>query len=501
MKFLCVLLISCLSAATPARATVVVSKLFSSHMVVQRDAPVHLWGQADAGEQVDVSLDTSSASVNADSIGNWSLYLPALPAGGPYTLSIRGSNTLQFDDVMMGDLWVASGQSNMELPLKGYDPATQIDNGPEEIAHANYPLIRLFLIKHDISDYPLQDFKAVDGWSQCTPASAAEFSAVAYFFARSLQKQEHVAIGLIDATWGGTPAEAWTSLDTLGNDANLQPVFSFRAAAMDSEVTAEQAGRVDAKARAEGKNPPHRSWRPDPSSWRPAGLYNALIAPLTPLSIRGVIWYQGEANSAPQTAPFYRKLFPALIQDWRARWNQPDLPFLFVQLSAYGGGPLDAWGVLRDAQRRTLDLADTGMAVTIDIGNEHSVHPGNKQAVGERLSLLARKIVYKENIVASGPLFRLAYPDGNKMHVWFDDAKGLKSRGPLGAFEVAGEDGAFVPAAAMIEGDTVTASSDTVPQPRYVRYGWANYPASDHPANLYNEAGLPASTFTSYPEP
>jgi sialate O-acetylesterase len=501
MKLVSFLLASYLCAVLPASATVVVSKLFSSHMVLQRDMPIHIWGQADTGEQVDVSLDTSTVSIKADSIGNWSVYLPARPAGGPYTLSIRASNTLQFDDIMMGDLWVASGQSNMELPLKGYDPATQIDNGPQEIAHANYPQIRLFLIKHDNSDYPLQDFKAVDGWSQCTPETSAEFSAVAYFFARALQAKEHVAIGLIEAGWGGTPAEAWTSFDTLSNDANLMPVFSSRAAAMDNEVIAEQTGRADARARAEGKTPPHRGWRPDPYSWRPAGLYNALIAPITPLAIRGVIWYQGEANSAPQTAPMYRKLFPAMIQDWRARWNQPDLPFLFVQLSAYGGGPLDAWGVLRDAQRRALYLANTGMAVTIDIGNEHSVHPGNKQFVGQRLALLARQIVYKENIVASGPLFRLAYPDGNTMHVWFNDAEGLKSNGPPEAFEVAGEDGVFVPATAKIEGDTVTASSDAIAEPHYVRYGWANFPPADHPANLFNGAGLPASTFTSYPEP
>jgi sialate O-acetylesterase len=488
-------------AAIPACAKVEVPKIFTSHMVLQREMPIHVWGQADPGEQVAVSLDNSSASVNADSIGHWSVYLPARPAGGPYTLSIRATNTLQFDDIMMGDLWVASGQSNMELPLKGYDPATQIDNGPEEIAHADYPQIRLFLIKHDNSDYPLQDFKAVDGWSQCNPESAAGFSAVAYFFARSLQQTEHVAIGLIDATWGGTPAEAWTSLDTLGNNADLMPVFGSRAAWMDNEVTAELTSRADAKAKAEGKNPPHRYWRPDPASWRPAGLYNALIAPLTPLSIRGVIWYQGEANSAPQTAPMYRKLFPAMIQDWRARWNRPDLPFLFVQLSAYGGGPLDAWGVLRDAQRRALYLVNTGMAVTIDIGSEHSVHPGNKQSVGERLALLARQIVYKENIVASGPLFRLAYPDGNKMHVWFDNAAGLKSDGWPGAFEVAGENGIFVPATARIEGQTVTVSRDVVPEPRYVRYGWANFPPADRPANLFNGAGLPAATFTSYPEP
>jgi sialate O-acetylesterase len=501
MKFLFLLLASYVCAAVPARATVTVSKLFSSHMVLQRDMPIHIWGLADAGENINVSLDKSNASVKTDSMGHWSIYLPPHSAGGSYTLSIHGANTLQFDDIMIGDLWVASGQSNMELPLKGYNPSTQIDNGPEEIAHANYPHIRLFLIKHDSSDYPLQDFKAVDGWSQCSPATAAEFSAVAYFFARSLQQKEHVAIGLIDATWGGTPAEAWTSLDTLGSDANLLPVLGARAAAMDYEVTAEQTALADAKARAEGKNPPRRYWRPDPYSWRPAGLYNALIAPITPLAIHGVIWYQGEANSAPLTAPMYRTLFPALIRDWRAHWNQPDLPFLFVQLSAYGGNPLDAWGVVRDAQRRALYLAHTGMAVTIDIGNEHSVHPGNKQSVGERLSLLALQIADKENIVASGPLFRLSYPVGNTMHVWFHNANGLKSNGAPGAFEVAGEDGVFVPATATIEGDTITTSSDAVPEPRYVRYGWANFPPADHPANLYNGADLPASTFTSYPEP
>jgi sialate O-acetylesterase len=501
MKLMALLLASWLSTALPAHASVEVPKLFSSHMVLQREMPIHIWGQAEPGEQVMVSLDNVSASVKTNSIGRWSLYLAPRPAGGPYTLHVIASNTLVFDDIMIGDLWVASGQSNMELPLKGYDPATQVHNSLTEIAHANYPQIRLFLVRHDISDYPLQDVKAADGWSRCDPASAAGFSAVAYFFARALQQKEKVAIGLIDATWGGTPAEAWTSLDTLGNNADLMPVFGSRAAWMDDEVTAEQTSRADAKARSEGRNPPRRYWRPDPVSWRPAGLYNALIAPLTPLSIRGVIWYQGEANSAPKTAPMYRKLFPAMIQDWRARWNQPDLPFLFVQLSAYGGNPLDAWGVLRDAQRRALYLANTGMAVTIDIGNEHSVHPGNKQSVGERLSLLARQIVYKENIVASGPLFRLAYPDGNKMHVWFENATGLKSDGPLGAFEVAGEDGAFVPAIATIDGDTVTASSDAVPEPHYVRYGWANFPPADHPANLFNGAGLPASTFTSYPEP
>ena len=179
MKILFLLIAFYVCAAVPAGATVTVSKLFSSHMVLQRDMPIHIWGLADAGEQINVSLDTSNASVKTNSIGQWSIYLPAHRAGGPYTLSIRAANTLQFDDIMMGDLWVASGQSNMELPLQGYDPKTQIDNGPEEIANAKYAQIRLFLIKHDSSDYPLQDFKAVDGWSQCTPSTAAAFSAVA----------------------------------------------------------------------------------------------------------------------------------------------------------------------------------------------------------------------------------------------------------------------------------------------------------------------------------
>jgi sialate O-acetylesterase len=501
MKVLALLLASCICSAVPACASVDLPKLFSSHMVLQRDVPIHIWGQAESGEQVKVSLGGSMASVKSDSIGRWSVYLASHSAGGPYTLSVSADNTLVFDDIMIGDLWVASGQSNMELPLKGYDPATQVEGGLEEIDRAaNYPQIRLFLIKHDSSDYPLHDFKAVDGWSRCSPASAAGFSAVAYFFALAVQQKENVAIGLIDATWGGTPAEAWTSLDTLGNNADLRSVFGTRAAWTDDFVAAQLTGRADAKARADGKTPPHRPSHPDPVSSRPTGLYNALIAPLTPLRIRGVIWYQGETNTPPLTAPTYRRLFPAMIQDWRTHWDQPDLPFLFVQLSAYGGSPADAWGELRDAQRRALYLANTGMAVTIDIGNEHNVHPANKKSVGERLALLALQVAYQERIVASGPLFRLAYPDGNKMHVWFENSAGLRSDRAPGAFEVAGEDGIFVPASAKIEGETVTVSSETVPEPRYVRYGWANYPPQDHPANLFNGAGLPAATFTSYPE-
>jgi sialate O-acetylesterase len=498
MPVLRLFVVSIIFTATQAHAEVKLPKIFSSHMVLQRDMPIHIWGEAAPGEQVAVSLQNSSASVTADKSGRWSVYLAPRVAGGPFTLSV---GALQLDDILIGDLWMASGQSNMELPLKGYDPATQIQNGANEIAAANHPQMRLLLVQHDASDFPLNDAKT-SGWSVCDPDSATSFSAVAYFFGRAIQQQEHVPIGLIDATWGGSPAEAWTSLNTLGSDAALMPVFANRAIRMDGEGAQQRLDLTAVEAASQTKAiPAQHEWHSAQASWAPAALYNAMIAPFTPLPIRGVIWYQGESNSSPRMAPLYRRLFPALIQDWRTQWHQSDLPFLFVQLSAYGGSPNDNWGVLRQAQFNTLHLANTGMAVTIDIGNEHNVHPANKQDVGARLALLARSIVYKENLISSGPLFRYAYPEGSTMHVLFDSSAGLTSKGPLQSFEIAGADGIFSPANAKIEDDSIAVSSPAVPSPRYVRYSWANYPSPDHAPNLYNAAGLPASPFTSYPIP
>ncbi len=480
-----------------ANAEVSLPKLFSSHMVLQRDMPIHVWGSAAAGEKITVELHGLAASTSTDDVGRWSVYLPSQSAGGPFTLAVRGSNTVQFDDILIGDLWFASGQSNMEMPLAGFPNSADIQDSAKEIAAANYPDIRLLLIERDTADYPLEDVKSATGWSTCTPETAKNFSAVAYFFARDLQKaqgKQHVPIGLIDSTWGGTPAEAWTSLDALGADAALMPVFATRAERMNHESTEMRLDAADKLAREQGKPlTPGRSWHPNPTSWRPAALYNAMVAPFTPLPIRGVIWYQGESNSS--YAGLYDRIFPAMIQDWRTQWHQGNFPFLFVQISAFASTPKEDWGTLRDAQRRSLYLAKTGMAVTIDVGDEHNVHPANKQVVGERLSLLARQIVFGENIVASGPLFQLAYPSGGAMHVWFHNADGLKSKGgPLEGFEVAGHDGVFVPATARIEGETVTVTSPSVAQPEYVRYAWPNFPK----ANLYNGAGLPASTFTSF---
>ncbi|WP_353070210.1 sialate O-acetylesterase [Tunturibacter empetritectus] len=500
----------CLLAATlAAQAEVSLPKLFSSHMVLQRDMPIHLWGSATPGESVTATFHHLTNTATADPTGRWSLYLPPQPAGGPYTLTVRGTNTITYDDILLGDLWFASGQSNMEMPLDGFGPDTQIEDAEKEIVAANYPDIRLLLIEKDAADYPREDVRATTGWSLCTPASARTFSAVAYFFARDLQKaledkKQHVAIGLIDSTWGGTPAEAWTSLDALGSNASLMPVFAARAEQADREPTEARLDAFDKQARAEGKpTTPNRDWHPNIESWRPSALYNAMVAPFTPLPIKGVIWYQGEANSALNRAGLYDRLFPTLIKDWRQHWAQGNFPFLYVQISAFASSPKEDWGELRDAQRKTLSLINTGMAVTIDIGNEHNVHPANKQAVGERLSLLGRRLAYNEDLTASGPLFRLAYPDKGAMHVWFDNAAGLYSKnGAAGGsqvegFEVAGADRVFLRANARIDheasGDTITVASPAIPNPQYVRYAWPNFPQ----ANLYNGANLPASTFTS----
>lgn len=489
-----------LATATPftvVHAEVTLPKIFSSHMVLQRDMPIHVWGTAAPGEQVSVSFHGKSTTATADIRGRWSVYLPAQAAGGPFTLEVRASNTIQVDDILLGDLWFASGQSNMEMPLAGF-PTAVLKDSEKEIAAANHPQIRLLRVEKDASPFPLDDIKSVTGWSLCTPETSHDFSAAAYFFARDLQQHQKVPIGLIDSTWGGTPAEAWMSLNGISSNASLMPVFAARAERMDRESTERRLDQINKQAKLEGKpTTPTRPWHPDPASWEPAALFNAMVAPFTPLPIRGVIWYQGESNARLNMVELYHRLSTGMILDWRRQWGQGDFPFLFVQISAYASTPQENWGLLRDAQRRTLDLTNTGMAVTIDAGDEHNVHPANKQIVGERLSLLARKLAYGENLTSSGPLFRLTYPEGGAMHVWFNNAEGLNFRGQPSGFEVAGLDGKFVPAEARIEGSTVVASSPSITEPRYVRYAWPNFPS----ASLYNGAGLPASTFTSFPVP
>jgi sialate O-acetylesterase len=442
------------------------------------------------------SLHGISRDAVGDGLGKWSIYLPPEAAGGPYQLIVSASNHIVLEDVLVGDVWFASGQSNMEMPMKGF-PGAPLKDGAAEIAHSGQPQMRLLYIPHKAADYPLRNSEA--SWTVCSSETAANFSAVAYFFGRELTAREHVPIGLIDSTWGGTVAEAWVSLRGISQDAGLMPVFATRAQMMETQaeaaaILAKERGE-DQAARQAGQTPPNHPWRPDPASWGPAALFNGMVAPVVEYGIKGVIWYQGESNSRQGFAPMYSKIFPALIADWRAQWRQGDFPFLFVQISSFGSGADEGWATIREAQRRSLAVANTAMAVTIDVGDPDNVHPADKQTVGARLALAARALAYGENVEYSGPLFRQAAPEGDGVRVWFDHTAGglVAKGGELRGFEIAGEDGRFASAAARVDGKTVVVDGAAVKGAKYVRYGWANSPA----VNLYNSEGLPASPFTS----
>jgi len=488
-----------LMPVAPGFAEVKLPKVLSDHVVLQRDSPIHIWGGADPGEQVTVSLLSTKQTAAADDLGKWSVYLAPQPAGGPYSISVQGANTITISDVLIGDVWFASGQSNMQMPLKGFPNSAVLKNGAEEIANSNQPQIRLLRVHDRASDHPLPDLADPDEvWTLCTPNTAANFSAVAYFFGREIQQQEKVPVGLIDDTWGGTPVRAWVSLDSLSADSSLMPVFQDWSEMADTTADVPamlvREKREDDAAKQAGSAPPKHSWHPNPTSWAPAYLYNGMVAPLTELPIKGVIWYQGETDSAISIAPMYSKEFSTMIADWRGKWREGDFPFFFAQISSFTSTEFEKWGIVRDAQRRTLSLANTGMAVTLDVGQADNVHPPDKQTVGHRLALAARAVAYGEHIEASGPLFRQAVPEAASMRVWFDHGDVLTTKGgALTGFEVAGSDHKFVPASASIDGADVVASASQVNKPVYVRYAWANFST----ANLYNSAGLPASTFSS----
>jgi sialate O-acetylesterase len=354
--------------------------------------------------------------------------------------------------------------------------------------------VRLLRMEHQSSASPLAGISAV--WQPCTPETAKDFSAVAYFFAREINRREHIPIGVIDSSWGGTPIDSWISLDALSADASLMPAFSARAHFADLQTnlglieSAEKS--ADAEAAAHNLPKPSHPWHPDPTSWIPAGLYNGMVAPFTPYAVKGFLWYQGETDSAPDRAGLYAKLLPTLIADWRQQWRQGNLPFLFVQISSFNSPP-ESWGLIRDSQRRTLNVANTGMAVTLDVGQRDNVHPPDKQMVGARLALAGRALAYGEaGLEFNGPLFRQITRQDGTLQIWFDHAEGLHSSGgDLKGFEVAGADGNFVAATAKVQGTNVVVSAPEVTEPVQVRYAWQNF--TD--ANLYNGVPLPASTF------
>ena len=448
------------------RADVQLPSLFADHMLLQADRPIHVWGLADPNEEVTVSFRSQVVAASASDTGEWSLHLDPSDTGGPFTLDVQGNNKISLEDVYVGEVWVASGQSNMVWPLE------QSNDAEAEIAAASFPEIRFFKVDQSTADLPLTDLTGE--WQVVSPETAGGISAVAYFFARHLHRQLGLPIGIIQSAWGGTPAEAWTSQEALGSDRELAALIP----------SYDRTARIA------------RSRRQDPRlHHKPTALYNAMIAPLTNYAIRGAIWYQGENNGNRGQGILYRKLFRTLIEDWRGAWGLGDFPFLFVQLANYGKVPsADAWPELREAQTMALGLANTGMAVTIDIGNPTDIHPRNKQDVGLRLALAARVVTYGESgIDHAGPMFRQATWEGQRVRLWFDHTyEGLEARGgPLRGFEMAGAAGGFYIAEASIQGNTVVLSNPAVPAPARVRYGWA----ADPDANLFNSAGLPASPF------
>jgi sialate O-acetylesterase len=447
--------LAALVLAAPARAEVKPHGLFTDNMVLQRDTECPVWGTAEAGEDVSVSLGKTGEDkgigvrTKADADGKWKVSLPGQKAGGPYTLIIGGKEKkVTLKNVYFGEVWVCSGQSNMEQSLATTADARKV------IENSKNPMIRLYTVRHRNEKMPVGDVRGT-GWQECDPKSVGHFSAVAYYFGRDLQKKLNVPIGLIHSSVGGTPAEAWTPRPAMEADPQLKGLAA-----------------------------------------RGSSLYNGMIAPLQPFAIKGVIWYQGESNAG--AAYQYRTLFPTMIRAWREAWKEGNFPFLFVQLApwmAIVDKPQEsAWAELREAQLLTSQkVPNTAMAVITDAGDPRDIHPKRKEPVGARLALAARALAYGEKIVYSGPLYDKIKVEGNKAVLSFKDVgKGLEAKGgELTGFTIAGEDRKFHNARAKIENNTVVVWSDDVAKPVAVRYGWANCPV----VNLWNKDGLPASPF------
>ncbi len=481
-----------LAVGHPVAAEVAVCGVFGDHMVLQRDTALPVWGTARPQEQIKIAIGGREASCRADASGHWRAMLEPLAAGGPLEMAIVGENTITLRDVLVGEVWLCSGQSNMAMPVQRAQQAEQ------EIAQARHPSIRLLKVTRGVADEP-GEF-AGKQWELCSPETVPEFSAAGYFFGRDLHQALNVPIGLIDSAVGGTPAESWTPRPILDADPAYQPIFDrwneriAAARAAETRQASQPAGARKGKAATKPAAP--RVAELLRSSQRPSVLYNAMIHPLVPYAIRGVIWYQGESNAG--RAYQYRNLFPAMIASWRAAWGQGDFPFLFVQLAGWEHGPTQpyesAWAELREAQTMTLSLPRTGMAVITDVSQPDNIHPVNKQEVGRRLALAARAVAYGEKLPFSGPMYASMSVEGGKIRLRFKHADGgLEARpaGSLKGFGIAGEDRKFVDAEASIDGETVLVHSDKVAAPVAVRFGWADVPD----CNLYNQAGLPASPF------
>ncbi|MHC4943801.1 MAG: sialate O-acetylesterase [Planctomycetota bacterium] len=493
-----------------AKADVELPHIFGNNMVLQRDRPVRFWGKADPGEDIRVRLGEHEAGTAADAGGRWSVELPVMKNGGPHQVIIRGKNTICFENVLVGEVWLCSGEGNMEFPFQW------VVNARKEIETARIPEIRLFQVPKIASGRPEADVPS--SWQVCSPQHVFNFSAVAYFFGRSLYEKLGVPVGVIQSTWESTPIEAWIPPAGFNSVAKMSHMINKLGEA-ESNYRESLARHLPAfrtwlimtrEALAKGRSlaqAPHCPRHPFESHQAPTGVYNGMIHPIRLFAIRGVVWYQGERNLGD--GMWYHEKMKALIRGWRASWAQDDLPFCFVQLTPYCYGrhrPTEKPAVdpdpyrlpeIREAQTATLGMPNTGMVVTTDIGDLNTPFPRNKQEVGRRLALWALARIYgHDSLVYSGPLFKSMSVEKGRLRLHFHHADGgLMTRdgaAPTG-FEIAGRDMKFVEANGCIEGGTVLVWSDAVAEPAAIRFGWHQ----EAQPNLMNKGRLPASPFRS----
>ncbi len=499
--------------ATLAHAGIELNPLFSDHAVLQRDVAIPVWGRANSGEEITVTLNGVSDSTMASPEGNWRVKLPAQKAGGPYEMIVKGDSEVRVKDVYVGEVWLASGQSNMEFTIsRSVKPWAGTIDEAREIADASHPLIRMITVPLKLADDPQESFEGK--WQVSSPETAPAFSAIGYFFARELQQSQNVPVGIITSAFGASTAQAWISRESFEPqfksqlDEYAQAVAEFKSGVAQSKYDAalKEWETAAEKAKAEGKPAPRKPGapkNPQEDQHRPTLCYNAMIAPLGHIPFRGVIWYQGESNGWDNQE--YLSLMRTLIGDWRKRWER-DFPFLFVQLAAYKAPATQPAAnsqiaLVREAQRLTLSEPNTAMACTIDIGDEKDVHPHNKQEVGRRLALAARALAFGEKVVYSGPLIKTVALDHDEIVVEFDHADGL-TVGKLSTTQPVADgsrllgfsilsDGKWTSADARIDGDKVVIPLNDGQTVAELRYAWADFPV----CNLFNGAGLPASPF------
>ena len=495
MKNIISILLLCLSSFQPTQAAIKLPALISNNMVLQQKTRVTLWGWADAGEKISVKASWHNKTIYAlaDAGGKWQIVIPTIKAGGPYNISFSsGQQKIIVGNVLLGEVWLASGQSNMEFPMgKAEGWRNGVHNYATEIPAARYPYIRMIDVPNLVADTIKNDF--IGQWKICDTNNVKDFSGVAYFFAKEIFTKTGFPVGIINSTWGGTPAESWTKKEVLESDTGFVHILERYQKMLDAYPGAYKKYQVAFdKWLTDTSTKKKKPSAPSGTDWNksPYKLYNGMIAPLLNYKLKGVIWYQGESNA--NYAWQYRRLFPAMIKSWRTDFNNKDLPFYFVQITPHKGQNAE----IREAQLFTWQTVhNTGIVVTTDYGDTNNIHPRNKEIVGRRLSLWALKNEYgKKDIIESGPTFSRLRKEGNKLRLYFKNAEGLHSKNnkEMQQFSIAASaDTVFKKATAIIENNSVLVWNDEVVAPAEVRYGWQNLPV----AELFNSSNLPASPF------